>query len=55
MKFATTKKAVKMGKMDFPDDSLQYLVWEQQQKQALYSCSKTMKWHPVMIMWCIPL
>ena len=42
-----------MEKIDFPRDSPQYLLWEQQQKQASCSGSKRMKWHPVMIRWCI--
>ena len=44
-----------MEKTDFPHDSPQYLLWEQQQKQASYSDSKSMKWHPVMIRWCISI
>ena len=44
-----------MEKIDFPHDSPQYLLWEQQQKQASYSDSKRMKWYPVMIRWCISI
>ena len=44
-----------MEKTDFSHDSPQYLLWEQQQKQASYSDSKSMKWHPVMIRWCISI
>ena len=44
------KKTVKMGKMDFPHDSPQYVLWEQQQKQASYRDSKSMKWHPVILL-----
>ena len=44
-----------MGKIDFPHDSPQYLLWEQQQKQASYSDSKRMKWHPVRIRWRISI
>ena len=44
-----------MEKMDFPHDSPQYLLWEQQQQQASYSDSKSIKRHPVMIRWCISI
>ena len=37
------KKAVKMEKIDFPHDSPQYLLWEQQQKQASHSEASSSK------------
>ena len=49
------KKTVKMEKIDFPHYSPQYLLWKQQQKQNSYSDSKSMKWHPAMIRWCISI
>ena len=44
-----------MEKIDPLHDFPQYLPWEQQQKQASYSDSKSMKWDPVMIRWCISI
>ena len=39
----------------FPPDSVQSLLWEQQKKQAALSNKHSMKWHPVMIRWCVSL
>ena len=38
-----------------PVDSFQKLFWEQQKKAALLKNSQSMRWHPLMIKWCIYL
>ena len=40
---------------DFPEGSFQHLFWEQQLKASRVSCAKNMKWHPMMIRWCLNL
>ena len=39
----------------FPAKSIQQLFWEQQQQAASVSDSRSMRWHPLMIKWCIYL
>ena len=36
-------------------DSFQRIFWEQQQKAASYSDPKSMRWHPLIIKWCLYL
>ena len=38
----------------YPKDSFLYLFW-QQQKEALTKNPKGMRWHPMMIRWCLYL
>ena len=40
---------------NFDPESAQYLLWEEQKKQAALSNKKSMRWHPVMIRWCISI
>ena len=40
---------------DFDPESPQYLLWEEQKKQASYKSTKSMRWHPVMIRWCLSI
>ena len=49
------KNTIEKEKIEFPKDSPQYLLWEQQCKQSAYKDNKSMKWHPVMIRWCISI
>ena len=35
----------------FDENSPQYMLWEEQKKQASYKTSKSMRWHPVFIRW----
>ncbi len=37
----------------FPVGSFQKLFWEQQQKASSLKDSRSMKWHPLMIKWCL--
>ena len=37
----------------FDEDSPQYLLWEQQRKQLGLKRKSSMKWHPVVIQWCL--
>lgn len=38
-----------------PEDSFRRIFWEQQRKAASLKNSKSMKWHPLMIKWCLYL
>ena len=38
-----------------PHDGFKRLFWEQQQKAASFKNSKSMRWHPLFIKWCIYL
>ena len=38
-----------------PKDSFQRIFWEQQQKAASFSDPKSMRWHPLIIKWCLYL
>lgn len=38
---------------DFPSDSFQRLFWEEQFKAAKLSKARNMRWHPMMIRWCL--
>ena len=40
---------------EFKSDSPQYLLLQQQKKQLTFRNSKSMKWHPVMLRWCISI
>ncbi len=37
------------------DNSFQNLFWEQQKKATLLKNARNMKWHPLMIKWCLYL
>ena len=39
----------------FDKDSPQYLLWEQQRKQLGLKRKLSMKWHPVVIRWCLAI
>ena len=39
----------------FDENPPQYLLWEEQKKQASYKNSKSMRWHPVFIRWCLAI
>ena len=39
----------------FPDGSFQKLFWEQQQLASSVKDSRSMRWHPLTIKWCIYL
>lgn len=38
-----------------PEDSFKQLFWTQQMKAASLKDSRSMKWHPLMIRWCLTL
>ena len=40
---------------NFPPDSFGRIFWDQQKKAAAQPTSKGMRWHPLMIKWCIHL
>ena len=48
-------KIMKDAKPNFDPDSPISLLWDQQKKQASYKNSKSMRWHPVMIRWCLSI
>ena len=39
----------------FDENSPQYLLWEEQKKQVSYKNSKSMRWRPVFIRWCLAI
>ena len=39
----------------YPENSFQRLFWDQQTKANSYKSSKSMKWHPLFIKWCLYL
>ena len=39
----------------YPEESFQWLFWEQQQKVASLKDACSMKWHPLIIKWCLYL
>ena len=39
----------------YPEDSFQHIFWMQQQKAAKLRNACSMKWHPLLIKWCIYL
>ena len=39
----------------YPPDALERTFWEQQEKAALTTNARSMKWHPLMIRWCLYL
>ena len=39
----------------FEEDSPQHLLWEEQKKQAQLKDPRQMRWHPLMIRWCLSI
>ena len=42
-------------KCTFKADRLQWLLWQQQKEQAKKKDSSGMKWHPLIIRWCLSI
>jgi len=40
---------------NFPNDSFRQLFWKQQLEAAIKNNPKQMKWHPLMIRWCLSI
>ena len=40
---------------DLPSDSFKRIFWEQQVEAASKKDSRSMRWHPLMIRWCLHL
>ena len=40
---------------DLPADSFKRIFWEQQLEAASQKDARTMRWHPLMIRWCLYL
>ena len=38
-----------------PDNSFQYIFWKQQEEAARMKNASSMRWHPLMIKWCLYL
>ena len=38
-----------------PEDTFKWLFWDQQEKSSSVRNSKSMRWHPLFIKWCIYL
>ena len=43
------------NKPGFPEDSLKNLLWKEQLKQHQLKNKSSMKWHPVIIRWCLSI
>lgn len=39
----------------FGEDTPQSLLWEEQKKMASLKCKNQMRWHPLMIRWCLSI
>ena len=39
----------------FSEGSVMKLLWQEQKKTASYKSSKSMRWHPVIIRWCLSI
>ena len=39
----------------YPDNSFQYIFWKQQEEAARMKNASSMRWHPLMIKWCLYL
>ena len=48
---ASTQQVTK----EFPENSFQHLFWDQQKSALERKDSKSMRWHPLMIKWCLYL
>lgn len=42
-------------KRTYPEGSFQKLFWEEQEKAMSFKDSRSMRWHPVFIKWCLYL
>ena len=42
-------------KSSVPENSFQKIFWEQQKKASALNNSRSMKWHPLMVKWCLYL
>lgn len=45
----------KTDKSPFEEDTPQWLLWEQQKQQAQKKDSRGMRWHPLIIRWCLSI
>ena len=52
---AITAEHTKEIEASNPQDSFKRLFWEQQQRASSFKNSKSMRWHPLFIKWCIYL
>ena len=46
---------IKDNKCDFDENSPKFLLWEQQKKMSKFKNPSSMKWHPVLIRWCLSI
>ena len=46
---------VNKNESGFPPDSPKHLLWEQQKKLYQLKKKTSMRWHPVMIRWCLSI
>jgi len=49
------RKNSKQVKIEFPDKSFSNLFWEQQLQAASVKDARVMRWHPLIIKWCLYL
>ena len=46
---------IKTENNNFDDNSAMKLLWEQQKKASSFSKASLMKWHPVVVRWCLSI
>ena len=46
---------IQTNNLEFEEDSPQWLLWQQQKEQASKRNSKGMRWHPLIIRWCLSI
>jgi len=48
-------KIVEQDKDDFPENSVMGLLWNQQKKASSVTKKTAMRWHPIIIRWCLSI
>ena len=49
----TLSRVIETTEPDFDENSPQWLLWQQQKGQSLKKGSRGMRWHPLIIRWCL--
>ena len=49
------KEIMSDNECSFDEDSPQFLLWQQQKEQASKKDSRGMRWHPLIIRWCLSI
>ncbi len=49
------RESIDTFKTIYPEDSFQIMFWEQQERAASLKDSRSMRWHPLFVKWCLYL